>query len=217
MIIKILKQTYLAPYWLPGFTCEWSADTNESLRRRHLVEKNWTSWRKTFHLFHPWLLKTNQCLFLTFWHSWLSQQKRSEACLHLLYFHLSCVFVLLHFSCAACDIYTNHLKPHICPGPVWAVFVLNNTWFTENFLVLTLLRLSLQDWCCFNSSWEKGLTTERGLIKSSLSLQVFHEDSIISGYRHPTSSATDCILSLFQLTNETLNIWTHFLPTWYWW
>ncbi|XP_034038997.1 membrane progestin receptor gamma-B [Thalassophryne amazonica] len=45
--------------------------------------------------------------------------------------------------------------------------------------------------------------------------KVFHEDSIISGYRHPCSSATDCVLSLFQLTNETLNIWTHFLPTWY--
>ncbi|XP_056134877.1 membrane progestin receptor gamma-B [Lampris incognitus] len=45
--------------------------------------------------------------------------------------------------------------------------------------------------------------------------KVFHEDSIMSGYRHPCSSATDCILSLFQLTNETLNIWTHFLPTWY--
>ncbi|KAJ8417190.1 hypothetical protein AAFF_G00284170 [Aldrovandia affinis] len=45
--------------------------------------------------------------------------------------------------------------------------------------------------------------------------KVFHEDSIISGYRHPYSSATDCVLSLFQLTNETLNIWTHFLPTWY--
>ncbi|KAL6113485.1 paqr5 [Pungitius sinensis] len=45
--------------------------------------------------------------------------------------------------------------------------------------------------------------------------KVFHEDSIISGYRHPRSSATDCILSLFQLTNETVNIWTHFLPTWY--
>ncbi|XP_048887294.1 membrane progestin receptor gamma-B-like isoform X2 [Brienomyrus brachyistius] len=45
--------------------------------------------------------------------------------------------------------------------------------------------------------------------------RVFQEDGIISGYRHPRSSATDCILSLFQLTNETLNIWTHFLPTWY--
>ncbi|KAK5874277.1 hypothetical protein PBY51_019240 [Eleginops maclovinus] len=45
--------------------------------------------------------------------------------------------------------------------------------------------------------------------------KLFHEDGIISGYRHPHSSATDCILSLFQLTNETLNIWTHFLPTWY--
>ncbi|KAF7688015.1 membrane progestin receptor gamma-B isoform X1 [Silurus meridionalis] len=45
--------------------------------------------------------------------------------------------------------------------------------------------------------------------------KAFQEDSIISGYRHPRSSATDCILSLFQLTNETLNVWTHFLPTWY--
>ncbi|XP_013857004.1 membrane progestin receptor gamma-B [Austrofundulus limnaeus] len=45
--------------------------------------------------------------------------------------------------------------------------------------------------------------------------KVFHEDGIISGYRHPRSSATDCILSLFQRTNETLNIWTHFLPSWY--
>lgn len=45
--------------------------------------------------------------------------------------------------------------------------------------------------------------------------KVFQEDSIMSGYRHPRSSATDCILSLFQMTNETLNIWTHFLPTWY--
>uniref|UniRef100_A0A3B3BPT2 Progestin and adipoQ receptor family member Va n=1 Tax=Oryzias melastigma TaxID=30732 RepID=A0A3B3BPT2_ORYME len=45
--------------------------------------------------------------------------------------------------------------------------------------------------------------------------KVFQEDCIISGYRQPRSSAVDCILSLFQLTNETLNIWTHFLPTWY--
>ncbi|XP_019722941.1 membrane progestin receptor gamma-B isoform X1 [Hippocampus comes] len=45
--------------------------------------------------------------------------------------------------------------------------------------------------------------------------KVFHEHSIISGYRYHHSSATDCILSLFQLTNETINIWTHFLPTWY--
>ncbi|KAG8574905.1 hypothetical protein GDO81_009383 [Engystomops pustulosus] len=45
--------------------------------------------------------------------------------------------------------------------------------------------------------------------------KVFHEDSIICGYRSPTCSATACVLSLFQLTNETLNIWTHFIPTWY--
>ncbi|KAJ0001704.1 hypothetical protein NQD34_001500 [Periophthalmus magnuspinnatus] len=45
--------------------------------------------------------------------------------------------------------------------------------------------------------------------------KVFQEDSIMSGYRPPRSSATDCVLSLFQMTNETLNIWSHFLPTWY--
>uniref|UniRef100_A0A8D2JG36 Uncharacterized protein n=1 Tax=Varanus komodoensis TaxID=61221 RepID=A0A8D2JG36_VARKO len=43
---------------------------------------------------------------------------------------------------------------------------------------------------------------------------VFWEDGIISGYRHPKSSALDCVLSSFQLNNETINIWTHFLPTW---
>lgn len=44
--------------------------------------------------------------------------------------------------------------------------------------------------------------------------QVFWEDGIMSGYRCPTSSALDCVLSSFQMTNETVNIWTHFLPTW---
>lgn len=46
-------------------------------------------------------------------------------------------------------------------------------------------------------------------------LQVFHEQGILFGYRHPQSSATACVLSLFQMTNETLNIWTHLLPFWY--
>ncbi|KAB1257143.1 Membrane progestin receptor gamma [Camelus dromedarius] len=45
-----------------------------------------------------------------------------------------------------------------------------------------------------------------------LPLQVFHEQGILFGYRHPQSSATACVLSLFQMTNETLNIWTHLLP-----
>ncbi|XP_026173401.1 membrane progestin receptor delta isoform X2 [Mastacembelus armatus] len=45
--------------------------------------------------------------------------------------------------------------------------------------------------------------------------KVFREDGIISGYRHPRSSALDCVLSSFQMNNETINIWTHFLPTWY--
>ncbi|XP_071075864.1 membrane progestin receptor delta isoform X4 [Desmodus rotundus] len=43
--------------------------------------------------------------------------------------------------------------------------------------------------------------------------RVFWEDGIMSGYRCPTSSALDCVLSSFQMTNETVNIWTHFLPT----
>ncbi|XP_004714757.1 membrane progestin receptor delta isoform X3 [Echinops telfairi] len=45
--------------------------------------------------------------------------------------------------------------------------------------------------------------------------RVFWEDGIVSGYRRPTSSALDCVLSSFQMTNETVNIWTHFLPTWF--
>ncbi|KAJ0066683.1 hypothetical protein NL108_017876, partial [Boleophthalmus pectinirostris] len=43
---------------------------------------------------------------------------------------------------------------------------------------------------------------------------VVQEDSIMSGYRDPCSSALDCVLSSFQIHNETINIWTHFLPTW---
>ncbi|KAH9487737.1 Membrane progestin receptor gamma, partial [Bulinus truncatus] len=43
----------------------------------------------------------------------------------------------------------------------------------------------------------------------------FHEHFILRGYRHPKSSVTQCLLSVFDPTNETLNIWTHFLPTWY--
>ena len=43
----------------------------------------------------------------------------------------------------------------------------------------------------------------------------FHEHFIVTGYRHPRSSAWQCILSLFDATNETLNFWTHFLPSWY--
>ncbi|KAH0620125.1 hypothetical protein JD844_014750 [Phrynosoma platyrhinos] len=38
---------------------------------------------------------------------------------------------------------------------------------------------------------------------------------ILFGYRHPKSSAADCLVSVFQMTNETVNIWTHFLPSWY--
>ncbi|XP_061885179.1 membrane progestin receptor delta [Entelurus aequoreus] len=45
--------------------------------------------------------------------------------------------------------------------------------------------------------------------------EVFREEGIVSGYRHPQSSVLDCLLSSFHMNNETVNIWTHFLPTWY--
>uniref|UniRef100_A0A8B9IZ96 Uncharacterized protein n=1 Tax=Amazona collaria TaxID=241587 RepID=A0A8B9IZ96_9PSIT len=41
------------------------------------------------------------------------------------------------------------------------------------------------------------------------------EGGILFGYRPPRSSAADCLLSVFQMTNETLNIWTHFVPAWW--
>ena len=43
----------------------------------------------------------------------------------------------------------------------------------------------------------------------------FHESYIVKGYRCPRSSPFQCVLSLFDATNETLNFWTHFLPSWY--
>ncbi|NXF00982.1 MPRGB protein, partial [Smithornis capensis] len=43
----------------------------------------------------------------------------------------------------------------------------------------------------------------------------YQEQGILFGYRRPCSSAAACVLSAFQMTNETLNIWTHFVPTWY--
>lgn len=64
--------------------------------------------------------------------------------------------------------------------------------------------------------WLRGGPAQRApsLPTTCLPTQVFWEDGIMSGYRRPTSSALDCVLSSFQMTNETVNIWTHFLPTW---
>ncbi|KFM62206.1 Membrane progestin receptor gamma, partial [Stegodyphus mimosarum] len=41
------------------------------------------------------------------------------------------------------------------------------------------------------------------------------EVAILTGYRSPSSSVKDCALSVFVATNETLNFWTHFIPTFY--
>ncbi|NWR47121.1 MPRGB protein, partial [Regulus satrapa] len=44
--------------------------------------------------------------------------------------------------------------------------------------------------------------------------QSYREPGILSGYRPPRSSASECLLSLFRMNNETLNIWTHLKPHW---
>ena len=43
----------------------------------------------------------------------------------------------------------------------------------------------------------------------------YREPGIMSGYRNLECSASQAILSLFNATNETLNFWTHFIPTIY--
>ena len=40
----------------------------------------------------------------------------------------------------------------------------------------------------------------------------FRELFICTGYRKPYGSALDCVKSVFQPLNETVNVWTHFLP-----
>ncbi|NWZ94140.1 MPRGB protein, partial [Nesospiza acunhae] len=43
----------------------------------------------------------------------------------------------------------------------------------------------------------------------------YREPGILSGYRPPRSSACECLLSVFGMNNETLNIWTHLVPAGY--
>nr|XP_033775902.1 D-glucuronyl C5-epimerase isoform X3 [Geotrypetes seraphini] len=90
---------------------------------------------------------------------------------------------------------SSNVKQFIVPGPGMEFFIPLNIW-SHPFepLLQSTLRLPLDH-------QGKG--------------QVFHEESIITGYRQPWSSATDCVISIFHMSNETLNIWTHFLPTWY--
>uniref|UniRef100_A0A8D2PS54 Uncharacterized protein n=1 Tax=Zosterops lateralis melanops TaxID=1220523 RepID=A0A8D2PS54_ZOSLA len=38
------------------------------------------------------------------------------------------------------------------------------------------------------------------------------EPGILSGYRPPRSSVSQCLLSVFHMNNETLNVWTHLGP-----
>ena len=40
----------------------------------------------------------------------------------------------------------------------------------------------------------------------------YKEKFLLTGYRRPNSSFHDSIMSAFRLHNETLNVWTHFIP-----
>ncbi|VDP93375.1 unnamed protein product [Echinostoma caproni] len=45
--------------------------------------------------------------------------------------------------------------------------------------------------------------------------QGFIEPGILSGYRFPSKSYKLCLISLFRLHNETINIWTQLIPAFY--
>lgn len=60
------------------------------------------------------------------------------------------------------------------------------------------------------AKWIKKDTDPR-LVNFDQMPSFFREPFIISAYRKCDSSAWDCFKSLFQATNETINIWSHFL------
>ncbi|NXR33916.1 MPRGB protein, partial [Zosterops hypoxanthus] len=45
--------------------------------------------------------------------------------------------------------------------------------------------------------------------------EIYREPGILSGYRPPRSSVSQCLLSVFHMNNETLNVWTHLGPAGY--
>ncbi|XP_074652636.1 membrane progestin receptor gamma-like isoform X2 [Tubulanus polymorphus] len=55
----------------------------------------------------------------------------------------------------------------------------------------------------------------RSLYRTDQVPSVCRELFINSGYRSPHSSIKQCVMSLFEVTNETVNIWTHILPAFY--
>ena len=58
---------------------------------------------------------------------------------------------------------------------------------------------------------EKGGSRRFGLRSEEVPAQ-FREMFICSGYRKPYGSALDCVKSVFLPLNETVNVWTHFVP-----
>lgn len=58
---------------------------------------------------------------------------------------------------------------------------------------------------------EEGRSSRFGLRSEDVPAQ-FREMFICSGYRKPYGSAVDCVKSAFLPLNETVNVWTHFVP-----
>uniref|UniRef100_A0A803VPE3 Progestin and adipoQ receptor family member 5 n=1 Tax=Ficedula albicollis TaxID=59894 RepID=A0A803VPE3_FICAL len=59
------------------------------------------------------------------------------------------------------------------------------------------------------------LSPKPRLLRAHQVPESYRELGILSGYRPPRSSASECLLSLFGMNNETLNIWTHLVPAGY--
>ena len=58
---------------------------------------------------------------------------------------------------------------------------------------------------------EKAESSRTGLRSDEVPAQ-FREMFICSGYRKPYGTAVDCVKSAFLPLNETVNVWTHFVP-----
>lgn len=59
------------------------------------------------------------------------------------------------------------------------------------------------------------LSSKPRLLRAHQVPESYREPGILSGYRPPRSSVSECLLSLFGMNNETLNIWTHLVPAGY--
>ncbi|CAH8525625.1 unnamed protein product [Schistosoma bovis] len=64
-------------------------------------------------------------------------------------------------------------------------------------------------------SFKKPVHNKLEILSMSQIPPEFHEVGILSGYRKPSASLSSGVWSVFQMHNETLNIWTQIIPTIY--